>query len=299
MTDIPIGFAELDLSDLTDQPIGILIPLLAARLTGDWPELDVQVLLANVFKKPRTWLLAHPDLYLPPDQARLLASDLALLELGEPLPYVIGHWEFFGLDLEINRDVLIPRPETELLVEKAIGWLQSHPAKRRLADVGTGSGCISSAIAVHVPDVRILATDISLPALRTARSNARMHQIADRIDFIQCDLLPPLRSSRFKLDLICANLPYIPTQKLLGLPVYGHEPDLALNGGESGLELLLKLMQIAPGWLNSDGCLLLEVEASLGFKAVAMAHDNFPDAEIRLHKDLTGSDRLLEINLRD
>jgi len=271
-----------------------------ARIGGEWPELDIQLILAHVLGKPRTWVLAHPQIHLDPQQAAALDSEMEQLELGEPLPYIIGQWEFFGLEFEVNRDVLIPRPETELLVEKAIVLLQSAPGETRAADIGTGSGCISTAIASHVPGLYLLATDISFQALQVARRNASMHGVADQIQFVQCDLLPSrppdaLHMPRF--DLICANLPYIPTRKLLNLPVYGREPTIALDGGETGLDHIQRLFEIAPGWLASGGTLLMEIEASLGFKAIAIAYDAFHEARIRLHSDLTGRDRLLEINL--
>ncbi len=148
-------------------------------------------------------------------------NSLARLELGESFPYVLGHWEFFGLDFEVTPDVLIPRPETELLVEKAIAWLQESPVRRRVADVGTGSGAIAVSIAVNVPDARVLATDISHKALEVARKNAIKFDVSNQIDFVQCDLLPPHIASlatELHFDLICANLPYIPTATLRHFP---------------------------------------------------------------------------------
>src|SRR6266487_1194296 len=128
---------------------------------SDTPALDASVLLAHIVRKPRTWVLAHPELTLKTEEQNRLNASLARLESGEPFPYVLGHWEFFGLDFDITPDVLIPRPETELLVEKAIAWLQEYPGRRTVADVGTGSGAIAVSIAVNVPDINILATDIS------------------------------------------------------------------------------------------------------------------------------------------
>ncbi len=282
--------------------LGEIIPALARRIRSDWPELDIEVILSHVLDKPRTWVLAHPEQRLDAQQAHSLESAIHQLELGEPLPYILGRWEFFGLGFEVNPQVLIPRPETELMVEKAITWLRLSSGRRNIADVGTGSGCIGIAIAVHIPDVQILATDLSLAALKVARRNARNHMVVDRLQLVQCDLLP-LRSNRQSggplLDLICANLPYIPTRKLESLPVFGREPTLALNGGEAGLDLIQKLLKIAPSWLAPRGKLLLEIEASLGLKVVGLAYDAFSEAEIQLHPDLTGRDRLLEISLKD
>jgi release factor glutamine methyltransferase len=213
---------------------------------------------------------------------------------------VLGHWEFFGLDFEVTPDVLIPRPETELLVEKAIAWLQASPVRRTVADVGTGSGVIAISIALNVQDVQILATDISSEALQVAQRNARKFGVADRVQFVQCDLLPPqpvMFTTEQHLDLLCANLPYIPTATLHELPVYGREPTLALDGGNDGLDLYRRLMQLAPGWMAPNALCLFEIEATRGIPALNLAYDMYSEAEIHLHKDLTGLDRLLEIRI--
>jgi release factor glutamine methyltransferase len=279
-----------------------LLSNLTTRLSpiSDTPALDASVLLAHVLNRPRTWVMAHPEVPLTVEQKIRLEAALARLKRGESFPYILGHWEFFGLDLEVNPDVLIPRPETELLVEKAIAWLQVIKERRMVADVGTGSGCIAISLALNVPNVHIVATDISYTAIKVARRNAKKYHVLEAIDFIQCDLLPPHSDSlpgESRFDLICANLPYIPTETLKGLPVYKREPTLALNGGLDGLDLFRKLLQIAPQWLASGGVMLAEIEATLGVKALGLAYDAFSEAEIRLHRDLTGRERLLEIQL--
>jgi release factor glutamine methyltransferase len=244
--------------------------------------------------------MAHPELTLTPKQQRQLDDSLARFENGEPFPYILGHWEFFGLDIDVTPDVLIPRPETELLVEKAIAWLQESPVRRTVADIGTGSGAIAVSIAINVPDTHTLATDISDAALEVARKNARKFKVADRIDFAQCDILPPLPDpfpTESHFDLICANLPYIPTDTLQGLPIYNREPTLALDGGTDGLDLFRRLMEIAPDWLAPNGLILLETEATRGVPALNLAYDMFSQAEIHLHQDFTGRDRLLEIQI--
>ena len=164
----------------------------AARLSplSDTPQLDAEVLIAHVLNQPRTWLLAHDDLSFDPKAASVLESLVQRLERGEPLPYVIGHWEFFGLDFDLTPDVLIPRPETELLAERAISWLQSSDKRRSIADIGTGCGCIAVSIAANIPSAHILATDISSAALEVARRNANKHHVEHQIEFIECDILP-------------------------------------------------------------------------------------------------------------
>jgi len=279
-----------------------LLSDLTTRLapTSDTPALDASVLIAHVTDRRRAWVMAHPNLTLTAEQQNQLEALLARLESSEPFPYVLGRWEFFGMEFEITPDVLIPRPETELLVEKAIAWMQASNVRRTVADVGTGSGAIAIALAVHILDSRILATDLSYEALKVARANARKFNVENRIDFVQCDLLPPhpdSLSTEQHFDLICANLPYIPTETLRSLPIYGREPTLALDGGPDGLTLFRRLMAIAPEWLAPNGLILLEIESTLGVQAMSLACDMFSRAEIHLHQDLTGCDRLLEIQL--
>jgi release factor glutamine methyltransferase len=272
------------------------------RLTSisDTPDLDASVLLAHVVNKPRTWVMAHPEFTLTPSQHNQLNESLMRLENGEPFPYVLGHWEFFGLDFDITPDVLIPRPETELLVEKAIVWLQESKVRRTIADIGTGSGAIAVSLAVNVPDADLLATDISPLALQVAKRNANKLGVDNRIEFIECDLLPnkhTFNNNHLPFDLICANLPYIPTQTLSQLSVFGREPTIALDGGTDGLELVRRLLNIAPEWLAPNALILLEIEATLGMQALGLVSDLLSQAEIHLHQDLTGRDRLLEIRL--
>lgn len=278
------------LSEITDR----LTPL------SDTPALDASVLLAHIVNKPRTWVMAHSELTLTTEQQKQLDDSLIRLGRGESFPYVLGHWEFFGMDFDITPDVLIPRPETELLVERAIAWLQESPVRRTVADVGTGSGVIAVSIAVNVPDAVILATDISADALTVAKKNAKKFDVEHRIEFVQCDLLPSkpeLFTTEQHLDLICANLPYIPTGTLRDLPVYGREPSLALDGGEDGLDLIRRLLNIGPEWLAPNGMILLEIESTRGIQALNFACDLFSEATIHLHQDLAGQDRLLEIML--
>src|SRR5689334_1890565 len=173
--------------------------------------LDSQVLMAHIIGHPRTWLLAHLDAPLTPPQLDSATVAFAQLQAGTPLPYILGHWEFYGLDLNVTKDVLIPRPETELLVEKAIAWIKASPQRTAIADIGTGSGAIAVALATQLPDVHILATDISPAALNVARSNAKKFNVENQIDFMECDLLPPQDVQPSRFNLICANLPYIPT----------------------------------------------------------------------------------------
>lgn len=277
-----------------------LLSDITARLASisDTPALDSSVLIAHIVNKSRTWVMAHPELRLTTEQEKQLASSLARLERGESFPYVLGHWEFFGLDFNVTPDVLIPRPETELLVEKAITWLKENPEKRSITDIGTGSGVIAVSIAANIPDAKVLATDISEKVLQIAAQNAVTHGVDSKIEFMECDLLPkPKVKRQTSIDLLCANLPYIPTKTLYTLSVFGREPTLALDGGQDGFELIRKLMNMASTYLTSNALMLFEIEATLGRQALQLAHEIFPDAKTQLFQDLTGRDRLLQINL--
>ena len=280
-----------------DSSLADLLSDLEARLQSlsDTPRLDAQVLLAHILGKPRSWLLAHPKEHLSPEQFKTFIHASTRLADGEPLPYVLGHWEFYGMDFPVNPQVLIPRPETELLVDYALDWLRAHPERRWAADIGTGSGCIAVVLVSMIPNLHMLATDISLPALEVARANAQKYSIADRIEFVQADLLNFPPSAPF--DLLCANLPYIPSPDLSALAVTKWEPTLALDGGPDGLDLIHRLLQQASSHLASGGLILLEIEATQGSRALTLAQDIFPNALTQVCQDLSGRDRLLEVQL--
>jgi release factor glutamine methyltransferase len=281
----------LTVESITTKNVGQVTRSLTQWFTASrTPYLDAQVLMAHITGKPRGWILGHPDYKLLPQQQLCLSEAISQLVHGVPLPYILGHWEFFNLDFEITPAVLIPRPETELLVEAAIKWLQSHPKRRRVADIGTGSGCIAISIAANLPNVRVTAVDISDAALEVAQKNAINHELTDQITFFHADLLnlPP---STF--DLICANLPYIPTRTLHQLEIFGHEPTLALDGGGDGLYLIRDLIYATPQYLAPGGSALIEIEASQGNSALEFTRTHIQNAEISLHADLSGNDRLL------
>ncbi len=288
------------LQDLLDSTVARLLPL------SDTPQLDAQVLLAHIFEKPRTWLLAHASWASDLKAEARLEKLIRRLERGEPLPYVLGHWEFFGLDFRLTPEVLIPRPETELLVESAIAWLRSAAGETSkghepmVADIGTGSGCIAVSLAKNLPGIRVLATDISPAAIQVARGNAKRYKVLSHIDFLTCDILPGRAASNpgFRpFRLLCANLPYIPTEMLHSLPVYQREPTLALDGGADGLDPFRKLFSLVPDWMAPGGRILLEVESMRGAAVLSLAYDAFTAASFHLHRDLAGRDRLLEIQL--
>ncbi|GAB4494971.1 MAG: peptide chain release factor N(5)-glutamine methyltransferase [Anaerolineales bacterium] len=259
--------------------------------------LEGQVLMAHVTGKNRAWVLAHPEASLTPEQEQAFERAARQLQAGVPLPYILGHWEFFGLDFDVSPDVLIPRPETELLIETALAWAQTHPPLNpvyRFIDIGTGSGIIPITLALHVPQAEITATDISPAALAIARRNARKHGLEERIRFIETDLLPE-RLEPF--DILTANLPYIPTATLQTLEIFGREPTLALDGGPDGLQLIRRLLAQITAKKVSVRLILLEIEYRQGAAVSALARQHFPAAEIQIKKDLAGQDRLAVILL--
>lgn len=260
--------------------------------TSDTPGLDAQVLLAHILGVGRAWVIGHPEAELDDHQEQALENALQRLVAGQPLPYVLGEWEFFGLTLALTPQVLIPRPETELVVERALAWLDENPDRRQVVDVGTGSGCIAITLAVNVPDLQVIAIDCSSEVLQVAHNNARRHAVEKRVQLVQSDLMKMLQGS---YDLICANLPYIPTLTLQNLAVYQREPSLALDGGPRGLDLIERLLRQSPSRLARGGLLLLEIEASQGSEVHKLALEAFPGVEVQVLADLAGHDRVVSI----
>lgn len=256
------------------------------------PFLDAQVLLAHTLGQPRSWVMAHPEYVLNDRQFQSLDRDVNRLEGGEALPYVIGHWEFFSLDFYVTRDVLIPRPETELLVERGIEWLRLHSQARKAIDIGTGSGCIGISLATHISDLMVLLTDVSSAALEVARINADQNNLCDRLEFQQADLLEGVDGS---FDLICANLPYIPSQTLRALDVFKKEPRQALDGGKDGTSVIARLLEQARNVLTPGGLMLLEIEATQGDQVKSLAQHLYPASKIRILKDLSDRDRCVQV----
>jgi release factor glutamine methyltransferase len=268
----------------------------SAQLTpiSDSPALDAQALLAHILQKPRSWIIAHNEEQIDENRETALNEALSQLLNGVPLPYLLGHWEFYGLDFLVTPDVLIPRPETELLVETALDWLNAHPHRRRVADIGTGSGCITIALAKHIPDLAITGIDISPAALHIAKQNAAANEVQQRVNFVQGNLTQPLRG---QYDLICSNPPYIPSHKLPGLAVTKYEPVLALDGGPEGLDAIRTLLTDLPRILAPGGLTLIEIESSQGDTVLSLTHELLPHYPARVLPDLAGLPRLLCIEL--
>jgi release factor glutamine methyltransferase len=260
---------------------------------GDHHSLELEILVAHILSKSRSWVIAHPDIYLPPQIISQLNGLLTRLANGEPLPYLIGHWEFYGLDFKITPDVLIPRPETELMVETALKWI-AHQKKDGVSalDVGTGSGCIAITIAHHCHNTHFLAMDISFPALRIAQKNISRNKVTDQVSLIQANFLESLHT---KFDLICANLPYIPSRTLTKLPISRFEPRIALDGGPDGLFYINSLLKMLPSHLTFDGLALLEIESSQGEMILDLCKKYSCEYDLQIINDLAGHQRLAKL----
>lgn len=215
---------------------------------------------------------------------------------GEPLQYILGQCEFMGLTFKVDERVLIPRPETEILVETALSILKSLPQKEfTVLDIGTGSGNIAIALAKLVSNVRVTAVDFSQPALDLALLNAKMNAVENKIQFIQSDLFTALKKdfSQTKFDLIVSNPPYIATRGLSSLPMeVQKEPRAALDGGIDGLEFYRRILQEANNFLKTKGCLILEIGESQK-QSLECLLQNFLLKKIEFLKDLSGRDRIL------
>ncbi len=261
---------------------------------SDRPLAEAQLLAAQGVGQARAWIAAHNEVELDLNQCASLDFLLQRRVAGEPLPYVLGWWEFYGLRFSVTRDVLIPRPETECLVESALTWLQHNPSRRRVGDVGTGSGCIAGALLVQIFDLQMAAVDISRAALRVAAMNLNALGVAGRAGLVQSNLLSAFGAP---FDLVCANLPYIPTGALDGLSVAQHEPRGALDGGEDGLCWIGELLSDAPRWMAVGGRMLLEIEAGQGQTAVSLAEALVGRwAVVHLRHDLAGLPRFLQLD---
>jgi release factor glutamine methyltransferase len=238
--------------------------------------LAAEVLLMHALGRERAWLYTHPEKELDAETREKYFALIAQRASGVPTQYLTGHQEFWGLEFEVTPDVLIPRPETEHVIEVALSRLgieedRDSPNRRaelRIADVGTGSGCIAVALAHELPEARIVATDISKAALKVARRNAASHGVAGRIELIECNLLdvasrqsPVTSHKSLPFDLIVSNPPYIGRGEAATLPreVREHEPESALYGGEIGTEIYGPLIKQAAGVLKPGGILALEL----------------------------------------
>jgi release factor glutamine methyltransferase len=219
---------------------------------------DAELLLLGTLGQSKTWLIAHADEKLPDGGAETYEERIERRLQGEPVQYITGEAEFYGFTLQVNRSVLIPRPETEHLVERVI-QLAAGFARARIVDVGTGSGALAIALAHNLPQAAVTAVDISASALEVARGNAERHGVAGRIRFLEGDLLKPVAGERF--DIVVSNPPYVPERDRdsLTVEVRDYEPAQALFAGEDGLGAYRRLVPDAWAVLVSGSYLALEI----------------------------------------
>ncbi len=263
---------------------------LPSRLEAEW-------LLGHVVGLTRAQLHAHPDRKLNTAEWKTYRHLIERHRQHEPIAYIVGHKEFYGLDFYVDRRVLIPRPETELLVEKGleIGRSASHPLT--IADVGTGCGAIAISLALHLPQAYIYALDVSPQALEVAARNCRRHKVEKRIHLLQSDLLSSLPEP---VDLIVANLPYVSRAEWEQLPptITAYEPRLALDGGPDGLDLIRRLLAQARSHLKPQATVLLEIGATQRAAVTHLARLYLPTATVEVVQDYAGLDRMVIIEIQ-
>lgn len=274
------------LSDLLSHARQVITP------HSETPNLDAQLLMMKSVGMPRSWILAHPEAELDPSQVEQFQWGLSRYLDGEALPYILGWWDFYGRRFHITDQVLIPRPETEHLVEVSLSRLAARPAARRIADIGTGSGCVVVSLAAEFGDRSYLATDISLPALKLAKRNIHHYGLERCVALVQADWL---RCVQAPFDLVVANLPYLRTDAMAGLAVAGREPKRALDGGEDGLDPLRELAPILKRTLAPAGELILELDPEQMEAAEAIVSEQFAPVDFQRFMDLAGRERVLHV----
>jgi len=247
--------------------------------------LEAELLLRHALCLGSVGLFLEHDEELGPSQVKLISLLVDRRVSGEPVAYITGKREFYGIEFHVNPHVLIPRPETEHLVEKAleIVSLIKYPV---VADIGTGSGAIAVSLAAEVPDARVFAVDISDPAIDTARLNARRQGVESHITFLYGDLAEPLPEP---VDVLIANLPYVNSADCVASP----EPQLALDGGVGGLDAIERLCNSLEGKLRPGGWVLLEIGQGQAETVQRLLREALPDARVGTIKDLAGIDRVV------
>jgi release factor glutamine methyltransferase len=259
----------------------------------DDARLEADVLLAHVLGIDRTRLLARLGDAVGADSAVRFSSLIVRRLAHEPLAYIVGRREFYGIDITCTPGALIPRPETEMLVDLALREVRRRGVSLRIADVGTGTGAVAVAIAANAPGVTVTAIDASDAALAVARQNAARTGVAHQVHFRRGDLL----DGSATLDLIVANLPYVSQAEWLGLPpeIREHEPREALVGGVTGVEIITRLLRSAQHSIAPGGVIGAEIGATQGMGLLGPAREQFPDAESCVMRDLAGHDRMLVV----
>ena len=269
---------ELDLSNITDSSI------------------ESEVLIRKVLDLDRNNFFTTLNNHIPPIKISKIKKNLRKRISGTPLSYITKNREFFGIDFFVNENVLIPRQESELLVEEVISFCRKHQKTNlTVVDVGTGSGALAISIAKNLANVNVIATDISQKALQVARKNAEKIHVSKKISFLHSNLLENLKTPA---NVIVANLPYLSTSEIntLSLEVK-KEPEIALFGGENGIDLIAKLISQTPKYLKKNGKLILEISPSQKTIVFSLIKQNFPKNEPKVHEDLTKIKRAISVQI--
>lgn len=269
---------------------------LLTRYGIEYPRLEVEILLAYAINQDRVYLFAHQDEIISGESLNILREACMRRTKREPLAYIIGHKEFYGLDLTVTPEVMIPRPETELLVDEALNLClgASDSPNLVVAEPGTGSGAISIALAKQLDNVRIYSSDISDGALSIAEINVSKFNVEDKVTLLKGNLLSALPEPP---DLIVSNLPYIPSRRIPFLqPEIDWEPTLALDGGEDGLDLIRHLIHVARH-IETLRDIILEIDCSQAKALKTIVLGEIPTASIEVIKDLSGLDRVISIHI--
>ncbi len=269
---------------------------LLARSGIEYPRLEVEILLAHAINQDRVYLFAHQDGIISGESLNVLREACMRRTKREPLAYIIGHKEFYGLDLIVTPEVMIPRPETELLVDEVLNLClgESDSPNLVVAEPGTGSGAISIALAKQLDNVRIYSSDISAGALSIAAVNVSKFNVEDKVTLLKGNLLSALPELP---DLIVSNLPYIPSRRIPFLqPEIDWEPKLALDGGEDGLDLIRHLIHGARH-IETLRDIILEIDCSQAKALKTIVLSEIPTASVEVIKDLSGLDRVISIHI--
>ncbi|OGN88028.1 MAG: protein-(glutamine-N5) methyltransferase, release factor-specific [Chloroflexi bacterium RBG_13_46_14] len=255
--------------------------------------LESEVLLMHSLKIDRVKLYIDIDSELTPQQYEGFLTLFQRRLTGEPSAYITGNREFYDLDFFVNQDVLIPRPETELLVEKAIDVAKKRSYKT-IVDTGTGSGVVAICLSLNLPEAVVYATDISAPALEVASMNCQRHRVEDRVTLLCGNLLEPLPEP---VDMIVANLPYVTDLDIRQVNTAGHEPETALNGGKDGLEYIIAIVAQSVSKLLRGGSILLEVGEGQSQAASRQLRGIYPYGGVNIYRDFAGIERVVSLSL--
>jgi release factor glutamine methyltransferase len=280
---------------LTETLNSAAITLSAAGIAN--ARLDAEVLLSHIIHKDRVWLITHRADVLDDKDQRDFDEAIERRSKREPLQYIIGNQEFWGLEFKVTPDVLIPRPETELIIEAAIAMVQDRNKPVRIIDLCTGSGCIAVSLAKELANAHVIATDASEKALAVARENTRDHGVADRIRYLEGDLFEPLKELdiRGQIDIIVSNPPYVRESDLAALQseVKDYEPLMALVAGPEGTEIAQRIIRHATEYLKKNGALIMEMGLGQAGALTRMTEATGAYGKPEVLKDLAGIERVI------